>query len=169
MEPGLGIPCHDVDDSPEAPLVSDVEGPLRHLDPLHLGEVDVERRRVHVVGTGSVDAVTVDEDVEVAALHPPQDDVIGDAPLSQGPQARNRREGLTHVPRAALPDRRRLEAVRRNARAHVDAFGEGGQGQPEILLHGGARFESDAFRRTGEKPGLSTRRSHTPASSPPIR
>ncbi len=117
----LGLAGHHVDGAAEGALVLHVERPLAHLDAVHLREVHVERGGVHVVRAGPVDALPVDEDVEVAALQAAQHDVGRDPALSQPPHSGLGAQGLADVDGGRLAQLRGLE--RRARRLAHDAHG----------------------------------------------
>jgi hypothetical protein len=123
-KPGLGPLGHDVDHPAQAALVTHVERALGYLDPVDLGKVDVERSGVHPVGARALDVLTIDEDGEVTLAETAHDDVVGDPPLAQLPDARHAREGFTHVLRVALTDARRLQGVPRSDAEDLDGFSD---------------------------------------------
>ena len=154
MPARLGLAGHDVDGAAEAALVLHVERPLADLDPVHLGEVHVEGGGVHVVRAGAVDPLAVDQDVQVAALQPPQDDLVRDAALAQPPQAGLPAERLAHVDGRGLPQLRRLERRARGLAhdAHRLAQARDVEGEVEPRLLPGANGDGggDPLREAGE-------------------
>ncbi len=132
---------HDVDHSPEAALVPYVERSLRHLHSIDLGEIDVEGGRVHPVGAGPVDALAVDQDVEVPLPETADDEVVGDPPLADLPHPDGGAQGLPDVLRAALAQSRRLQGVARSDADDLDRLPERGDRQPERDLSRLARAE----------------------------
>ncbi len=144
MEAGFGIAGDDIDGPAKAAVVPHVEGALPHLDPLHLRKVDVKGRRVHVIGAGPIDAVAIHREVEVTALEAAQDDVVGDAPLPQGPQAGNGPEGSADISSSTFAKLRGLEAVLyRGHRLHHDMLTEHGEGKPQVPMGGFAGVEDE--------------------------
>ena len=148
------LPGDDVDHAAEAALVPDIEGPRGCFDPVDLGEIDVERGRIHVVGAGAVDPLPVDQHVDVLAGESPQDDVVGDAPLPDFPHPVDPRQGLAEIAGRAFPGFGGLEGASGGRADHGDDFLNGGERKLEI--QDAALAVSEPDRR--DDLGLETRR-----------
>ena len=113
VPPRLRLAGDHVDGPAEPALVLDVERPLADLDAVHLREVHVEGGRVHVVRARPVDALAVDQHVQVAALQAAQHDLVRDPALAQPPQSGLPPQGLADVHGGHLAQLRRLERAAR--------------------------------------------------------
>ena len=91
-------------------MVEHVEAALGDLNAVHLGEIHVEGGRVHVAGASAVDAGSVHQYIQVAALETAQDDIVGDGAFSNLPQAGNFGQRLAHVLGAAFAHFPHLQA-----------------------------------------------------------
>ncbi len=123
MQARFGFARQDVDAAGES-SGGGVERSAVHHDAFDLGEVDVERRWIHPVGTGAVQGVTVDAQGQVVPLLAAQHDVVGDPPLAYLVDTRQERERLSGVAGEALADLPRPESVVPGRFANLDALGE---------------------------------------------
>ncbi len=108
---GVDLARVDVDVAAQASRDGDVVGPLLHLDPVDLGVVEVELRRVHAVRAGAVQEGPVDGDRQVVLLEGPDDHVVGDGALAHLVDEPLVGERLAEVGRGRLADLPRLDRV----------------------------------------------------------
>ncbi len=153
----VGVPTgrrplgHDIHGGAETALILDIERALADFNPVDLGKVHVERRRIHVVRAGAVDAGAIDQHGEVLTLIPANHNVVGHPAAAHLPDAGKPGERLADVARPALADPGHLQRVAIGAADDVHRFDERFNLEDDVE-HGGVAGLGIQFYHRRAKP-----------------